>query len=108
MLVRKPVLALAALDALIAKAKGPEHPVRPLALAVYMYMAPNVFYGAWAFSDIFEIIVSMVAGRGQAVDLAGVLLYGVLEGNCQQYFYFVLQQYIDDLALQIGGARACV
>eukprot|EP00959_Pyramimonas_sp_CCMP1952_P451473 9452566-Pyramimonas_sp.AAC.1 len=47
----------------------------------------------------------MVAGCGQAVDLTRPLLYGILEAAHMNYIYVVIQQYLDDLALQIEGAR---
>eukprot|EP00959_Pyramimonas_sp_CCMP1952_P041197 861788-Pyramimonas_sp.AAC.1 len=54
-------------------------------------------------SDTLEQTNGMVAGCG--VDLTRPLLYGVLDAAYMHYIFVVIQQYLDDLALQIEGAR---
>ncbi|CAK0797341.1 unnamed protein product, partial [Prorocentrum cordatum] len=93
------------LDQLIEKASDLNYPLLPLAMAAQMYLAPRAIMAHSLFSDIFEPANSMAAGCGQAVDLTRPLLYDILEAAHANYIYVVIQQYLDDLALQIEGAR---
>ncbi|CAK0889290.1 unnamed protein product [Prorocentrum cordatum] len=93
------------LDQLIGKASALQCPLLPLAMAVQMYLAPRAIMAHNLFSDIFEPANSMVAGCGQAVDLTRPLLYGILDAAHRHYIFVVMQQYLDDLALQVEGAR---
>eukprot|EP00959_Pyramimonas_sp_CCMP1952_P418309 8763336-Pyramimonas_sp.AAC.1 len=69
-------------------------------MAVQMYLAPRAIMAHMLFSDIFEPANSMVAGCGQAVDLTRPLLYGILDAARRHHIFVVMQQYLDDLALQ--------
>ncbi|CAK0907948.1 unnamed protein product, partial [Prorocentrum cordatum] len=93
------------LDQLIEKASALQYPLLPLAMAVQMYLAPRAIMAHSLFSDIFEPANSMVAGCGQAVDLTRPLLYGILDAAHRHHIFVVMQQYLDDLALQVEGAR---
>ncbi|CAK0806248.1 unnamed protein product, partial [Prorocentrum cordatum] len=93
------------LDQLIEKASALQYPLLPLAMAVQMYLAPRAIMAHSLFSDIFEPANSMVAGCGQAVDLTIPLLYGILDAARRRYIFVVMQQCLDDLALQVEGAR---
>ncbi|CAK0880231.1 unnamed protein product [Prorocentrum cordatum] len=93
------------LDQLIEKAGDLNYPLLPLAMAVQMYLAPEAIMAHSLFSDIFEPANSMVAGCGQAVDLTRPLLYGIMDAAYRHHIYVVIQQYLDDLALHIEGAR---
>ncbi|CAK0896788.1 unnamed protein product, partial [Prorocentrum cordatum] len=93
------------LDRLIEKATALQYPLLPLAMAVQMYLAPRAIMAHSLFSDIFEPANSMVAGCGQAVDLTRPLLYGILDAAHRHHIFAVMQQYLDDLALQVEGAR---
>ncbi|CAK0905284.1 unnamed protein product, partial [Prorocentrum cordatum] len=93
------------LDQLIEKASALQYPLLPLAMAVQMYLAPRAIMTHSLFSDIFEPANSMVAGCGQSVDLTRPLLYGILDAAHRHHIFVVMQQYLDDLALQVEGAR---
>ncbi|CAK0907670.1 unnamed protein product [Prorocentrum cordatum] len=93
------------LDQLIEKASDLQCPLLPLAMAVQMYLAPRAIMAHSLFSDIFEPANSMVAGCGQAVDLTRPLLHGILDAAHRHHIFVVMQQYLDDLALQVEGAR---
>ncbi|CAK0799380.1 unnamed protein product, partial [Prorocentrum cordatum] len=93
------------LDQLIEKASAFQCPLLPLAMAVQMYIAPRAIMAHSLFSDIFEPANSMVAGCGQAVDLTRPLLHGILDAAHRHHIFVVMQQYLDDLALQVEGAR---
>ncbi|CAK0817626.1 unnamed protein product, partial [Prorocentrum cordatum] len=93
------------LDQLIEKASALQYPLLPLAMAVQMYLAPRAIMAHSLFSDSFEPANSMVAGCGQAVDLTRPLLYGILDAAHRHHIFVVMQQYLDDLALQVEGAR---
>ncbi|CAK0858693.1 unnamed protein product, partial [Prorocentrum cordatum] len=93
------------LDQLIEKASALQYPLLPLAMAVQMYLAPRAIMAHSLFSDIFEPANSMVAGCGQAVDLTRPLLHGILDAAHRHHIFVVMQQYLDDLALQVEGAR---
>ncbi|CAK0855267.1 unnamed protein product, partial [Prorocentrum cordatum] len=93
------------LDQLIEKASALQCPLLPLAMAVQMHLAPRAIMAHSLFSDIFEPANSMVAGCGQAVDLTRPLLYGILDAAHRHHIFVVMQQYLDDLALQVEGAR---
>ncbi|CAK0855528.1 unnamed protein product, partial [Prorocentrum cordatum] len=74
-------------------------------MAVQMYLAPRAIMAHSLFSEIFEPANSMVAGCGQAVDLTRPLLYGILDAAHRHHIFVVMQQYLDDLALQVESAR---
>ncbi|CAK0878622.1 unnamed protein product, partial [Prorocentrum cordatum] len=93
------------LDQLIEKASALQYPLLSLAMAVQMYLAPRAIMAHRLFSDIFEPANSMVAGCGRAVDLTRPLLYGILDAAHRHHIFVVMQQYLDDLALQVEGAR---
>ncbi|CAK0812485.1 unnamed protein product, partial [Prorocentrum cordatum] len=93
------------LGQLIEKASDLQYPLLPLAMAVQMYIAPRAIMSHSLFSDMFEPANSMVAGCGQAVDLTRPLLYGILDAARRHHIFVVMQQYLDDLALQVEGAR---
>ncbi|CAK0897893.1 unnamed protein product, partial [Prorocentrum cordatum] len=93
------------LDQLIEKASALQYPLLPLAMAAQMYLAPRAIMAHGLFSDIFEPASSMVAGCGQAVDLTRPLLYGILDAAHRHHIFVVMQQYLDDLAMQVEGAR---
>ncbi|CAK0824657.1 unnamed protein product [Prorocentrum cordatum] len=86
------------LDQLIEKASALQYPLLPLAMAVQMYLAPRAIMAHSLFSDIFEPANSMVAGCDR-------FWYGILDAAHRHHIFVVMQQYLDDLALQVEGAR---
>ena len=75
----------------------------PLTMAIQMYLAPRAVMARSLVSEIFEFVNGAVAGRRQAAGFAGPLLYRVLDAAHGRYAFVVSQQYLGNLALQIGG-----